>query len=308
MDKTSMVARMSRMVQTPSREERALLAGDVAHGRYFFRELGPRGRGPVEVAFGGRELCSENYRVQRATYPFFTLEYVAQGEGRISFDDGDWQPLRAGTLFAHGPGLPLRMEAAAGGTLVKYFVCLNGAGARRTLERHAPVLGKPVTLARHTEVGDIFDLLVREGGEHTPFTREICNHVVRLLLLKIGVARRQRLGERHDSARERFSRCKTLIDEHGAKFSTLEDIARTLHVDPSALNRLFRRYQGVSPYQYLLRWKMNRAAQDLIRSGGFVKEVAARSGYPDPYHFSRLFKAVHGISPAHFLRHYAPGE
>jgi AraC-like DNA-binding protein len=296
------------MARIPSRQEQALLAPGVSSGAYFFLDLGLRSRGRVRVAFGGRERCGENYRVQRSTYPFATLEYVAEGEGRISFGGAEAQALRPGTLFVHGPGVSLRMQTEPGRMLLKYFVCLTGHGARAAIEAHGPVFGTSVMLARHADVRDMFDLLIREGGEHTPFTREICDRLSELLLLKISEARRHRSDGRASPAREKFLRCKTLIDEEAARLSSLEEIASELHAEASGLNRLFRRYQGVSPYQYLLRCKMNLAARDLMSSGGFVKEVAARAGYADPYHFSRVFKAVHGISPAHFLRLYHPEE
>lgn len=288
------------MARTPRDRARELLVAAVRRGRHFFLDLQPRTTGPVRVAFGGREQCGEDYLVQRSTYPFFTLEYVAEGAGRISFGDGESQPLAPGTLFAHGPGIALRMATLPGHSLVKYFVCFSGRGARAAVERHAPVFGRTVSIARHGHLREVFDLLVREGSEHTPFTRAICDRLGDVLLLKISEARGHRGGSRHETARDKFLRCKSLIDEEAGRFATLDQIAAELHADVSGLTRLFRRYQGISPYQYLLRRKMNLAAQDLLHSGGFVKEAAARAGYADPYHFSRVFKSVHGISPAHF--------
>ena len=293
------------MARSPTREEQELISPAVSNGTYFFLEMVPRTDGPVSVAFGGRELCGEDYSVQRGTFPFPTLEYVAEGSGQVSFGRGEPQPLQAGALFACGPGIAFHMKTSPGGTMMKYFVCLTGRGARAVIERYVPVFGRTTTLPLRGDLRDLFDLMIREGSEHTSSARDICAHMIQLLLLKISDIRQHR-GGRPSPAREKFLKCKALIDEDAGRFSSLNDIAAELHVEASGLNRLFRRYQGVSPYQYLLRRKMNLAAQDLIRNGGFVKEAANRAGYPDPYHFSRVFKSVHGVSPAHFLRLYAP--
>lgn len=290
-------------------QQQALLASDVARGTYFFLELKARNHGPIQVALGGRESCGERYRVERTDYPFATLEFVAEGAGQISYDQGEPVTVKAGALFGHGPGTRLRMRSLAGQRWVKYFICFTGRGARALIEKHAPIFGRPLTLAPFTEVREILEQIVREGGRQTPFTWSICDRLGELLCLKIGDTRWSR---RHDSgrdtlARNKFLQCKELIDSEGTRFDSLEEIARTLHADPSGLSRLFRRYQGVSPYQYLLRHKMNLAAQDLIQNGSFVKEVAARAGYADAYHFSRVFKSVHGIAPAHFSRRSQKG-
>lgn len=296
------------MTRTPTARERGLLAASVSDGTYFFLGLSRRSGGELKVAFGGRERCDERYLVQRPTYPFATLEYVAEGAGRIAFDGGEPQAVGPGTLLAHGPGIAMRMEALPGRTLVKYFICFSGRGARAAVARRAPVFGRLLHLRRHGELREIFDLIIREGREHTPLAGEICDRLGEVLLLKISEARRHRGGVRQDVAREKFLRAKALIDEEGARFATLEELAGALHAEASGLTRLFRRYQGVSPYRYLLRRKMNLAAQDLLRSGGLVKQAAARAGYADPYHFSRVFKAVHGIPPAQFRGLQAGGR
>ena len=292
------------MAPRRTRAEQELLAPEVTRGAYFFLDLVARSKGLVSVALGGREKCGTNYRVQRESYPFPTLEFVAEGKGRIRYANEEPVDVQAGTLFGHGPGVKIQMESVPGAGFTKYFICLTGKGAKALIATHAPVFGQPLTLAHHAEVRDMFELLIREGLRQTTFTRRICDQLSRLILLKISEGRRHRggAGLSHNLARERFLRCKTMIDEEGVRFTSLEEIAAALHADASGLSRLFRRYQGVSPYQYLLRHKMNLAAQDLIRSGDFVKEVAARAGYADAYHFSRVFKAVHGIAPAHFPR------
>ena len=81
---------------------------------------------------------------------------------------------------------------------------------------------------------------------------------------------------------------------------TLEQIAKECHINNAYLCRLFRRYDNQSPYQYLLRLKMNFAAERLQKSGALVKNVAEEAGFTDPFHFSRVFTSVLGLSPAAF--------
>ena len=70
-----------------------------------------------------------------------------------------------------------------------------------------------------------------------------------------------------------------------------------MQLSPSYLCRLFREHGELSPYQFLLRLKMNLALDRLLLSGGRVKQACYESGFTDPAHFSRLFKQIHGLSP-----------
>lgn len=101
---------------------------------------------------------------------------------------------------------------------------------------------------------------------------------------------------------ETYQRCRRHIDEHFREIDHLEGIAEACHIDAAYLCRLFRRYDHQSPYQHLMRLKMNLAAERLQRPGCLVKEVAADLGFSDAYHFSRVFKRVLGLAPAKFMR------
>src|SRR5947209_2327083 len=108
---------------------------------------------------------------------------------------------------------------------------------------------------------------------------------------------RTRRRPRARSERTPATRCKSISSRSAAAALTLTDLAAVAGADPSTVCRWFRRFQGISPYQYLLRRKMNLAAQFLIENRGMVKEAAAFVGFADPYHFSRVFKSVHGVPP-----------
>ena len=82
----------------------------------------------------------------------------------------------------------------------------------------------------------------------------------------------------------------------------LRQIAEECHVDAAYLCRLFQRYDRQSPYQFLMRLKMNRAAEWLQQPGSLVKQVAERAGFSDQFHFSRVFKSVFGVAPDLFRR------
>jgi AraC-like DNA-binding protein len=180
--------------------------------------------------------------------------------------------------------------------MLKYFLCLSGRTAPKLLASAGVPCGQLCRLLPHVELRGLFDDLIREGGHHGPRTAEICTLMFKLLVLKMARAV-EHGGAADDPARESFLRCKALIDAQADRLSTLQEVAALVKLDTSSVCRLFRRYVDTSPYQYLLRRKMNMAAEFLLEQRVLVKEAAFRVGFPDPYHFSRCFKACHGVSP-----------
>lgn len=285
--------------KSPNLEPKNLLSQQVSVSRYFFLGLRP-GAGGL-LALGGREHCNPDYAIDRAEYAYHVLEYVAAGSGTVILD-GKKYDLAPGSVFACEPTTDCSMRSNPQDPLVKYFICLSGQRAPRLLTRAALTTGQVRKIGAHGEIRGLFEDLIREGRHAGTHTREICELLVELLALKLAATVEEGSAE-GGLARENFLRCKALIDAQAERLVTLEDIAAAAGLDTSSICRLFRRFQGTSPYQYLLRKKMNLAAEYLVETGGLVKEAALRVGFSDPYHFSRCFKAVHGVPPKSMQKH-----
>lgn len=84
---------------------------------------------------------------------------------------------------------------------------------------------------------------------------------------------------------------------------SVEALARASGVSPRTLQRLFRRYVGVSPKWVLQRFRLQDAVAR-IDAGDVVdlSTLAAELGWYDQAHFSRDFIDVVGLSPGLYLR------
>lgn len=70
---------------------------------------------------------------------------------------------------------------------------------------------------------------------------------------------------------------------------------------PSYISKLFRKYKGMSPSEYLTHIRIERA-KELIRSGIYVNvgDISSAVGFSDPSYFSRLFRRMTGLLPTDY--------
>lgn len=81
----------------------------------------------------------------------------------------------------------------------------------------------------------------------------------------------------------------------------VEDAAKAFHVGERSLQRLFRRYVGVSPKWVIRRYRLLEAAEQLKDARApALAELADALGYADQAHFAREFKQVVGRTPREF--------
>jgi YesN/AraC family two-component response regulator len=91
------------------------------------------------------------------------------------------------------------------------------------------------------------------------------------------------------------------IHAHYSENMTVQQLAAFLRLDRKYLSTLFKEALGVPPQQYLLQYRMERAAELLGKGKYTVGEVARSVGYQDALLFSKMFKKVKGVSPKYLI-------
>lgn len=85
---------------------------------------------------------------------------------------------------------------------------------------------------------------------------------------------------------------------------TVNTLAERLHLNRSYFSTAFRQHTGVSPQEYLNRYRLERAAQLLQHSDMPISQIATVTGYTDFCNFSRMFKRRFNIPPSQYAKQH----
>ncbi len=294
---------MTQQIPNTTLQEGVEVSRQVSHGVYFFDTV--PGEGPaddgIHAIYGGMEECAPYYRIEREGFPYRAMEFVIGGEGELILN-GRRHVLRAGTIFSYGPNCTLRIRTEPANVLHKYFVCMQGVELGRALAAAGLGEGQCRRMAEPFEIQRCWDHLIADGRALRRGRREVCGAQLRLLLVKLAHMADVGVLPAGGGAESTFLRCRGYIDQHAARLDSVAAVTAETGVARAHLSRLFRRFQGESPYRYLVRRRMSLAAERLMKGDCRVKEAARHIGMSDPYHFSRLFKEVYKVAPSAFVR------
>jgi AraC-like DNA-binding protein len=106
---------------------------------------------------------------------------------------------------------------------------------------------------------------------------------------------------RHDGFR-RLCRARELLAELDGPQPTIEALAREVHISPYHFIRQFEALFGVTPHQYRIQVRLDRARQLLAAERRSVTAVCMEVGFSSLGSFSTLFSRRFGETPSAYRR------
>lgn len=119
----------------------------------------------------------------------------------------------------------------------------------------------------------------------------------------MGITRRDEDRLRHHDVREATEAVR-LARENVHRVLGTAELARTVGLSERQLHRKIKAALGLSPYELLLRTRVQAAAEVLARTSTPISEVALDHGFCDQSAFTQQFRKRTGMTPKEFRRRH----
>jgi AraC family transcriptional regulator len=93
------------------------------------------------------------------------------------------------------------------------------------------------------------------------------------------------------------------IQVHLAEDLTIGAIAELLEMSPYYFSRLFKQSMGLSPYQYVIQQRVERAALLLRTTALSIAAIATQVGFPNQNQLTIQFRKLMNTTPSHYRKH-----
>lgn len=99
-----------------------------------------------------------------------------------------------------------------------------------------------------------------------------------------------------------IKKAKDILHGNLGNILKLEDISQELDISKFQFIRSFKAHTGITPYQYFLNCKIERAKQ-VIEKNGDIYSAVAECGFVDLSHLNKNFKSVYGTTAFEYMSH-----
>lgn len=249
----------------------------------------------------GWERCHPLHQFGPAIRNHFLFHYILSGKGHLMAEQE--YDLKAGQGFLLCPGQISTYFADKADPWTYLWVEFDGLRARESmtlagLSEHQSVY---TSVSAEPRVKILMEKLM-EHAQDSPF----CLVGMAMILLdEIVKTSKTKINTGSKPLREFYIKeAINYIDAHFQQDLTIEELAQTCGLNRSYFGRLFKETLNASPQQFLLHYRMSKAAELLKGSKLSIAEVGRSVSYENQLHFSRAFKNTFGISPLEYRKKF----
>jgi len=258
----------------------------------------------------GDFIAGRNYFTRRANLPSYLIKYCISGEGLLDYE-GHTYTVKSGQIFwidcmkpQYYRTSPSRGEWRIlwahfyGETCKAYydlFLAQNDGSAMLNIDADVAIRSTLDTL-----IG-----LYRNGDNNLLDDVQASSLLTLLMTRCISAA----------SARKESSRLpdyvidvRTYINTYYTERITLDVLSKKLSVNKYYLQKLFKRYMGLSPNEYLIQTRLTKAKQLLRTTKLPISHISMDVGISNIGHFISLFKQHEGITPGAYRQRWYQGS
>ncbi len=252
----------------------------------------------VKLYYCGTEQCVPGHTVGPLIREYYKIHYIHSGRGILS-TGGKSHSLSSGQGFLVCPDLLTYYRADEEDPWTYSWVAFNGLQVEYYLKRSHLSQERPVF---ETEQDAFIQSCFMDMFKAT---EQGLNNELRLLgafysFLSVILNAEPALQSEENVRGKYVEQAMAILEQNYANNLSIEQVASQLKLSRKYLSRIFKDTVGVTPQQYSLQYRMNRACELLGNPLLSISEVSSSIGYKDPFLFSRMFKRIIGVSPSQY--------
>lgn len=252
----------------------------------------------------GHFECDSDYYTKRKGYDSFLMLFTLKGSGVLKYRNSTYEARKNSILLIDCLDYQ-EYETGDGGYWEFDYIHFNGTSGRDyyrlIYENCGPVM--PENTAIGNFISNIFELAMSSEGMQ--FEIRASELIVRILTQLLLSGTCDLSGYRNPEMNGIVESALEFIDKNYTKGIRLKDIADHCGLSRYHFCRVFKSVTGYSPYEYVIKKRINRAKQMLGESNDSVESIAHEVGFGSTSSFIGTFARMEGLTPLKYRRFWA---
>lgn len=244
----------------------------------------------------GMEICKSGHYFGPAVRDHYLIHYVLDGQGTFQVD-GQIYKLKKNQGFLICPKVITFYQADTENPWTYTWIGFKGVKAEQYL-RYANIHRQQPIFSYYK--GDYIERCFHDmiQSSKPDLASEIRLQGLLYMLLSELVENADRSNFTKENQRDLYiKKAIQFIEMNFSREITITHVAEHLGLNRSYFSTLFKEALSVSPQEFLIKYRIDKAAELMVETSLSISEVSRSVGYNDPLAFSKIFRKIKGYSP-----------
>jgi AraC-like DNA-binding protein len=228
---------------------------------------------------------------------------IVEGEGDFVVD-GKHYTASSGSLMCYNRSI-WHGEKSTSDTFEAMYIGFRGLQIKNFPDDHFLAAEQPALIdlgEQFVPIKQLFGDILAEHKNTAPESVTIANHLLGVLMCRLSQHVHYEKNVQH------IKRPSVVAVQSGKRYIelnyradiNLEALAKLTHVNAYHFCHLFKQETGMSPIQYLIRYRVEVAKQYLSTTDLSISEISELVGYKSDTYFQNIFKKMMGMPPGRY--------
>ncbi|WP_316837225.1 AraC family transcriptional regulator [Pedobacter nutrimenti] len=232
----------------------------------------------------------------------YQIIYITNGQGIFESESVKQIEVRAGTIILLFPNERHRYKPDSNTGWNEYWVGIKGDIVDNLC--HSGYLNPEhpcLYIGFNESIFNIYNSIIEKTKEEKPGYQPLISGAVLHLIGSCHAAMKQSAAENKEEETI-INQSRLLFRSNISNSYSPQQAAQDLNVGYSWFRKLFKNYTGLSPGQYYLQLKIEKAKEMLCNSNIPIKEISIDLNFDSSFYFSKIFKEKTGLKPTEYRK------
>ena len=257
---------------------------------------------PFYVTEVGHFYASKGFYTERSAKNKYYVLYTVSGRGHMKYHDEEFYLEKGHAVMIHCNDYHLYKTASDetwdhkwihfdGESCDTYMKLINDNGTSR------------IYIENNIEFENYIDDILRGSGvsdikQSVYMSKSITNILTMMVLGKYNT----KTNKNYYQHQEDIQKVIEYIRQNYAEQIVLDDLISVVHLSKYYFLKLFKQNTGMTPYEYLINYRINKAKVMLRTTGLSVMAIGLEVGFTDESNFIKQFKKVVRMTPLNYRK------
>ncbi|AKO93023.1 AraC family transcriptional regulator [Priestia filamentosa] len=240
----------------------------------------------------GLFYCNNTYFIEREHYNNYLMMLIKKGSMTIRYQNQEFQAPKDTLVFLNC--CQPHMYQANEDVFFEWFH-FSGIPSEHYFNLLFEKSGCTFSIKNNFVIPECMSQIVRMAEK-----ANINEHLISMNIHKIMYELNEVSHETTDIQERVITHAISYIENHFTNEINLKELAQYVHLTPFHFSRVFKKYTGFSPYEYIINFRINYAKRLLQNTNISIKEISIEAGFNSDTHFMTTFKKHTSLTPKQF--------